>query len=224
MATLRTWYFDWDMTIKDELLETLSKYIGITKYLISHEEFNKEGDHKPHWHMYLYCDNIKTFNNFVKKLKKDYDLIALGDSIRKQTGKKGYRNWGVLKKEVYDEKYYATYIAKDGNIWGNYPKNEIQTFIDNSFKSKSETLFKEECYKYVKLNYLKTIYKDRVNNDQLGCGQSAKQTQIQLCIMDYMRENKSVWSKTKIMSHFNFFIWKNKEDFNLSQSYNLIFN
>lgn len=217
---LKTFYIDYDISIKDQLLETLSKYSGITEYLLSHEQYNSAGEEKPHFHFFLKVDNIKTFNNVVKKIKEDYNLIELGKQIREKTGKKGYRNYGVHKKEIFNEEYFKTYIAKDGNIWGNLPAEQIQTYIDNSFKSNQEKVFKEELYKYVKLNYLKDKYKDICVRGDLYSSKH-RETEIQLCIMDYMRENESTITKTKVKNHFNYFLTKNRK-YSLSDIYLLL--
>ena len=103
---LKTFFIDYDVSIREQLESIILSYSGCTEYLLSHEEFNSKGEHKPHFHFYLKCDNIKTFNNIVKNVKENWNLIELGKQIRKDTGKTGYRNYGVIKKEVYDEEYF----------------------------------------------------------------------------------------------------------------------
>lgn len=210
---LKTFYIDYNVSIKDELITIIQTYSGIINYLISHEEYNSKGEHKPHFHFFFKVDNIKTFNNCVKNIKESFDLIEAGKKIRKETGKIGYRNYGIVKKEVYDEDYFKQYICKDKNVWGNYPQEEIQAWIDASFKSKSETQFKDELYKYVKLNYLKDKYKDLVNKSNLQ--NPLKVTQIKFAIMDYMREHDSTITRTKVHNHLNYFLTQNR-DFSLT--------
>jgi len=205
---LKTFYIDYDISIKDGLLEIINSYSGIKEYLMSHEEYNKQGEHKPHYHFFFKVDDIKTFNNCVKNILLTYNLKELGAQIREQTGKKGYRNYGVHKKKIYTPDYFMTYICKDKNVWGSYPKDEIQSYIDASFKSQTETEIKDKIYKYIKLNYLNDRFKDIINKYQLPAFKY-KQTQIQLCIMEYFRENDMTITKTKITNHFNYFISKN---------------
>lgn len=205
---LKTFYIDYNVSIKDQLISIINSYSGIINYLISHEEYNSKGEHKPHFHFFFKVDNIKTFNNCVKNIKETFNLIEEGNKIRKETGKTGYRNYGVLKKDIYDEDYFKQYICKDKNVWGNYPEEQIQAWIDASYKSQTETQFKEQLYKYVIKNYLKDKYKDIVNKNNLF--NSKKVTQIKLAIMDYMRENDSIITKTKVNNHFNYFLTKNR--------------
>jgi len=93
-------------------------------------------------------------------------------------------------------------------VWGSYPKDEIQSYIDASFKSQTETEIKDKIYKYVKLNYLKIRFKDIINKYNLN-STKYKETNIKLCIMEYFRENDMTITKTKITNHFNYFISKN---------------
>lgn len=215
---LKTFYIDYDVSIAQELITIIQTYSGIINYLISHEEYNSKGEHKPHFHFFLKVDNIKTFNNCVKKIKEDYNLAEMGKKIREKTGKAGYRNYGVVKKEIYDENYFKQYICKDKNVWGNYPEDEIQSWIDASFKSVSETEFKQKVYKYVNLNYQKSIYKDICTKSQINSNQV---THIKLCIMEYMRANDSTITKTKINNHFNYFLTKNTK-FSLGDIFNIL--
>lgn len=185
---------------------------------MSHEEYNKQGEHKPHFHFFFKVDNIKTFNNCVKTIKIKFDLFNLGKQIREKTGKKGYRNYGVHKKEIYDENYFKQYICKDKNVWGNYPKDEIQTWIDASFKSVTDQEFKEKVYDYTNQNYKNQLYKDICHKSQINSNQV---THIKLCIMEYMRNNNSTITRTKVNNHFNYFLTKNMS-FSLGDIFNIL--
>ncbi|AXQ66188.1 MAG: putative replicase [Circoviridae sp.] len=204
---LKTFFIDYNITIADQLIKIIETYTGVKEYLLSHEEFNKKGEHKPHFHFYFKVDNEKTYNNLIKKIIGDYKLKELGIEYRKQTGKKGYRNYGTLTKKIYDEDYYKTYLCKDGTVWGSYSKEELQGYIDASFKAQSETELKEKIYKYVELNYLKDRFKDIINKNNLFTSKY-KDTNIKLCIMEYFRENQMTITKTKINNQFNHFVSK----------------
>lgn len=204
---IKTFFIDYDITIKDQLIEILKGYTTLNEWMLSHEEFNSKGEHKPHYHFYLDLDNIKTFNNIVKNIKERYDLINLGNKIRQETGKKGYRNYGVVKKDVYDPEYFKKYICKDHNVWGSMSPEKIQSYIDASFKANNELEFKEKLYQYVLKNYEKPKYNDMINQAQLESYK--KETNIKLCIMEYMRENDSTITKIKVNNHFNYFLTKN---------------
>lgn len=107
----------------------------VDEYLISHELKNSQGVSKPHFHVVLKIDDVKTANNILKHFYTKYNL----KNEKKSQG--GKRFYGMLKRPIDDPDRLKIYCCKEGNIRSNIPDAVLKELADKSFM-KSTTLKK----------------------------------------------------------------------------------
>lgn len=221
----KTFYIDTPSTDTDqtifvnhmfnELTEFIKEYEFLS-WLISYEEYNSKHEYKPHFHFFMECKDEKPFNNYTKKVLSHYNLKELGKQIRQQTGKSGYRNYGVLKKSITDKDYFLTYLCKDKNIRHSkeFTKKQIQEYIDKSFNGSESLKIREKCLKWLK-NPDTPLGKFRKMCPSHFTGNERNVATIRIAIISYLKENDHDISKTKVENILLYYMRKT-DHFNLT--------
>ena len=109
MSNYKTWYFDEEYSEFNNVKEILKSYPFIFM-LMAHEQFNKEGIKKPHYHILVQLepDDDKSWNNFMSVIKRKYKLVERNKLHRiKNKGAGGYSCFGTAK--VHDAETYKRY-------------------------------------------------------------------------------------------------------------------
>ena len=125
----KTWFFDGERNLMDELIEIVKGY-DFKQRFISHEKVNGKGEVKPHFHILCEMENVKPWNSMTAHLIRIYKLKEKNKELNKDhKGSGGYRCYGASDKDVYTPEKFTRYIAKDGDIWGDIPASELEKII-----------------------------------------------------------------------------------------------
>jgi hypothetical protein len=160
----RTFFIDGGVKEFDYIEQVVRDY-NITQYLIAHESHNRNGDFKPHFHFLVHTTH-GNFTNIIKHFVEKYNL-------RNESGQNGgLRKYGQHKagKPIHDLDKYATYLCKDGNIRSTYSAEQLQLWIDNSFKKSQANIILEKLIGFLQLEPLhplvnkQTMYGDPYSN------------------------------------------------------------
>ena len=212
----KTWTFDEDKKSYNDIIETIKKY-DFKTWLVSFEEYNSKGVHKPHYHILVEVGNdLKPYNNFIKKIKIDYDLINRNKEIRKQPGRRGYTCFAVQEEAVYTPEKYKRYIAKDGLISGNIPQEELHKIIEDSKKIREKKDWKEKTLAYVEEHHPKQI---NVHGEEMD---THDELLIKSLILDHYRKNTAPWCESSIKTCYNYVITYSSKPYIKLSSKNII--
>lgn len=206
----KTFYFDEDKKHFKDIENIIKKY-PFSFWLLSFEEYNKKGEYKPHFHVLVETQDIKHYNNLLKKIKTDYKLCEKNKEYTKiqieKTGsaKGGYRCFGSKNIEVYDPETYKRYCAKDGLISGNIPENELKKLIDEAKVSKDASNWNAELLNYVDENYIsKFNYYVKEYRDFKSSYMSNQELVIKALILKYYTEKEATFTKRVIHNKFEY--------------------
>lgn len=148
----------------DYIVNDLEEQQEIITYLVGLEKSKTVGEHMH----FLCCVNSDSwYHKWSKKVFKDkFKLKGKAYKI----GGNGYpRQYGKLK-EIKDLEKMGSYTVKDGNIRTNMSKNEIDNFVQKSYKkAESLAMTHEICEKMAIFD--KTLY-------PLYCGDKREQRKI----------------------------------------------
>lgn len=198
--TFKTWTFDEDKKEFNNIIDIIKTYSFKTA-LVSFEEYNSKGVHKPHYHILVeYENDIKPYNNFIKCIKFKYKLIERNKEIRKQKGRKGYTCFAVLSEDVLTPDKYKRYIAKDGLIWGNIPQEELHEIIEQSKKVREKKDWKKKVLEYIENKHPARI---NVHGEDI---KSHDELLIKSLILDCYIENEAHWCESSIKTLYNYCI------------------
>lgn len=219
----KTWTFDEEKSEFDNIHEIIKEY-NFTTYLMSFEEYNSKGVYKPHYHILVEItdNNLKPYNNFIKKIKFHYKLIEKHKEIRKQKGRKGYTCFAVREAECYTPEKYKRYIAKDGLIVGNIPQEELHKIIEDSRKVKEKKEWKKKVLEYVEEHHPKRI---NVKGEEMN---THDELLIKSLILDCYRKSEAPWCESSIKTCYNFVItysvkpWIKLDSKNIIQRLNIL--
>lgn len=219
----KTWFFDEDAKHFQDVKEIIESY-DFKFWLMCHEEFNKKGEKKPHYHILvelkiMNCENdtIKPWNNLLKKLKIQYKLTEKNKLLNaNQKGRGGVRCFGAYP--IHDGETYKKYLAKDGMIAGNIPDIELNKLIEESQTKLRNDNWKNDTKKYVLEHYHDTrITKQDPPNDYIN----PTEYHIYLCIAEYYEKHDQHFTKAVLQNMYSFIVSTNK-DFKTSTKLNLI--
>jgi len=140
----RTFYIDESVDKFNQVEQTVKDY-GIEQYLIAHEQYNRKGQDKPHFH-FLVFTTLKNLRALVKHFTEKYNLA------NKDGKRGGYRKYGTHAdgKPIVDETKFATYLCKDGNVRSTFPEEQLLQYKQNSYKSEEKFFDKEKLIKEIK--------------------------------------------------------------------------
>lgn len=199
----KTWFMDESIIHYDDI-ENIIKSYNFPEYLVAHEEYNKVGDLKPHYHILVKlevkdsnADTVKPWNNLLKKLKTEYKLIEKNKKIRELNPKGGRTCFGVPKKELYDIETFKRYLCKDGNVRSNMTKETLEKILHDGQSVKRNTEWREKCLQYVEAQYTDhpTTF-DTLHNE----------LEIKTYILDFYIKEKAPWCASSIKSLYNYVI------------------
>lgn len=126
--------FHLDEDAFDFLEETLCEY-DIGKYLIGYETTPY-----PHYHL-CFEGSEPIYHKFSKRVILRYGLRGQAkNGLPKQYGK---------IRDIHDIEKLLTYCSKEGNVRGNFTEEEIQAYIEKSYKKDDKKKFLEELIAYL---------------------------------------------------------------------------
>lgn len=166
----------------DYIENTLNEY-DIGKYLIGHEK-------EPYHHYHIAFEGTdKMYNAFAKRLIEKYEL-------RGKATKGKSRQYGRLKK-IEDIEKLLVYSCKDGNVRGNFTQEEIEKFVEKSFKKDDRRDWIREVRQYVESQKIRTRY---TNSE----GKKYYQIRVlRMKIMEYYRKKEITFNQNNIKSCIN---------------------
>lgn len=141
----KTFWIDLTVDNFDYIEDYVKNYKGVEEYLIAHELKNSLGVDKPHFHIVLKIDDIKTINNILKHFKTKFNL-------KNDTGKRGgKRFYGMLKTPIENPEKLKIYCCKEGNIRSNISDEELKKLESASYlkKSTEKKILEIECREYI---------------------------------------------------------------------------
>lgn len=139
----RTFFIDSPLSEFDNV----EKYVAdrFEFYLIAHEQFNRKQEEKPHFHFLLKC-SVNQLNACTKYFVEKYNL-------RNNSGQRGGRRlWGAPKAPIHTAEKFMTYLCKDGNIRSTLPSEQLQEYIDQSYKKEEKSVYAHKLYEYLDSN------------------------------------------------------------------------
>jgi len=141
----RTFYID-ETVEKFNLVEQTIKDYGIEQYLIAHEQYNRKGQDKPHFHFLVFT----TLKNLRALVKHFVEKFSLANTDKKRGG---YRKYGTHAdgKPIHDEAKFSSYLCKDGNVRSTFPEEQLLQYKANSYKSEERFFDKEKLIKEIQL-------------------------------------------------------------------------
>ena len=167
----------------DYIEETLKGY-DIGRYLIGCETQPVE-----HYHI-VFEGTEQIYHTFSTKLKKKYKLRG-----RAEKGKA--RQYGKIK-EIEDLEKLLAYTVKDGNYRGNFSEDEIQKFVEKSFKKDDIKQFKKQVLEHIE--EINDIYRKKSFDGSIYYNDR----KLKLQIIKYFREQNIEFTKSKIQYIFNY--------------------
>lgn len=215
MSNYKTWFFDEEYSEFNNVKEILQNYPFKFK-MMSHEQFNKKGELKPHYHILVELEeNDKTsWNNFMSVIKRKYKLVERNKKLReKNKGAGGQTCFGSAP--VYEAETYKRYVAKDGKIWGNIPEPELKKLIEEGDLKKQKSEWKDECRKYVKDNYLKCLY------HEIPEYMDSYEYKIYYWIVAFYNKKEVPFTKAVLKNMYSYIVSTNK-DFTIEKQLYLI--
>ena len=208
----KTFYFDEDKKNFKEIKELIETY-PFTFWLLSHEQYNKEGKEKPHYHVLVDTPDIKHYNALLRTIKNRYKLCERNqkykDEQEKKTGSRrgGYTCFGSKNIEVYDPETYKRYCAKEGMIAGNIPEEELKKLVEDAQEKKKDANWNKELLEYVDLNYIdKFNYYVKNYKDYKSPYMSNQELVIKGLILKYYTEKEAVFTKRVIHNKFEYIL------------------
>jgi len=130
-----------------DYVENKTKEYNIEEYLIAHEQYNRKGEEKPHFHFIVYTDK-KNLTNLVKHFVEKFNL-------RNTSGKRGgIRHYGTNgNKPIHDIEKYRTYCCKDKNVRSNLTEEQLNKYIEKSFQKQDKDVLLYKSYQYIEEHY-----------------------------------------------------------------------
>ena len=168
----RTFYLDLEYEVFNDIIEIVEEEKrSIDKYFIVHEQTNKEGKHKPHYHFLIYSSKTN-FLSLLAHLKTIYKLVEKQKLVRKHNPRGGRALYGTPKKKEIVETYerFITYLCKEQDKQNPTYRTKgidaatIQNCLMDSYKDK-------ETVKQLDLNRL---FKHLDNNQNIKEHNSVK--------------------------------------------------
>lgn len=206
----KTWYFDGERSEMDNVIEIVKKY-DFTKRFVSHEKVNSKGEVKPHFHILCEMESNKPWNAMTAHIIRTYKLKERNKEERKkrgQTGRGGYNCFGDAKKDVYTPEKYTRYIAKDGDIWGDIPADELKSIIEESKKKEDNRDWNDKLLNELESKDFKTRFNNYDKDGTYYCDKSVK-----LEIIKLYRKYGVVASRIKVENSFNYISQLSKKPF-----------
>jgi hypothetical protein len=195
----KTWFFDGDRNLFDELIEIVKGY-EFKQRFISHEKVNSKGEVKPHFHILCEMENVKPWNSMTAHLIRIYKLKEKNKELNKDhKGSGGYRCYGASDKDVYTPDKFTRYIAKDGDIWGDIPAGELEKIIKEATKKEDDRNWNEKLCVAISEKSLILRFN---NHDRSGYYYNDKMLKVE--IIKLYRKHGVVCSKIKIENSFNY--------------------
>ena len=204
----KTWFFDGERELMDEIIEQLKKY-DFKKRFVSHEKVNKKGEVKPHFHVLCEMETVKPWNAMTAYFISHYKMKERNKEINEKNGHKGaggYRSYGDAKKEVYTPETYTRYIAKDGDVWGDVPAEELKKIIEEANKKDEGRDWNEKLLREIEQKDFKTRFN---NHDRDGYYYAVKSVKIE--ILKLYRKHGVVCSRIKLDNSFNYITQTSKK-------------
>lgn len=169
----RSFYVDLEYSHFDKLKDIIKQpKRGLEKFLICHEQFNKEGAFKPHFHVLLYCTK-QTFETLLTYIvgKHGFNLKELQKQKNKTLGHKGsggYRMFGRAKKgeALHTIQKFITYLHKDDKVYSEGIDAEMLSVAHSDSFENPKLLTKKA--KQSLLDYLDKLLKDIPINEYTG--------------------------------------------------------
>ena len=171
----RTFFIDLSVDKFDEVEQIIKDY-GVEQYLIAHEQYNKKGQDKPHFH-FLVFTSLKNLRTLVKYFKEKYDLA------NKDGKRGGVRHYGTHAdgKPIHDEAKFSTYLCKDGNVRSTFPEAQLLQYKENSYKAVERQFDKDKLIALIKTYFLESPSKLEPHANEYG-----------KVIIDYKRYEKKI--------------------------------
>ena len=199
----KTWFMD-ELEIHLNDIENIIKSYHFPEWLLAHEEYNKQGDLKPHYHILVKLDvkesnaqTVKPWNNLLKKLKTDYKLLERNQELRKKNPKGGATCFGVPKKELYDIETFKRYLCKDGNVRSSMTKETLDKIMQEGQSVKWNSEWRQKVLDYVENQY---------KNHPTHFDTQHNELEIKTHILDFYIKEKAPWCASSIKSLYNYVI------------------
>lgn len=212
----KTFYFDEDKKHFKELTKLIETY-PFDFWLLCHEQYNKEGKEKPHYHILVDTPDIKHYNALLRTIKNHYKLCEKNKEYTKiqieKTGsaKGGYRCFGSKQIEVYDPETYKRYCAKEGLIAGNIPESELKKLVEEATAKKKDANWNKDLLEYVDEHYItKFNYYVKTYKDYKSPYMSNQELVIKGLILKYYTEHEATFTKRVIHNKFEYVLSHSK--------------
>lgn len=191
------------------LVDKLIEY-KCPKYLVAHEK-------TPYSHFHLVAwMTLKEYNNYNKHIINKYNLKANSKNGQtKQYGK---------ETKIRNLERMMTYTVKDGNVKTSLTTEQLQLYIDKSYKKDEKHKFEKEVIEYIN-DYFKLTqtsyhaHKVYGNNGTEYLDYLDKESIVKHLIIEYMIIKDFKFNKTTIMNYY--ILWvrrscdiKDKKDLN----------
>ena len=202
----KTWFFDGERDIMEEVIEIVKGY-DFKKRFISHEKVNSKGEIKPHYHILCEMEAVKPWNSMTAHFIRHFKLKEKNKELNKdKSGSGGYRCYGAKDKEVYTPEKYTRYIAKDGDVWGDIPANELEKIIKEATKKDEGRDWNEKLLSELEQKDFKTRFNI---HDSYDTYYSDKAVKIE--ILKLYRKHGVVCSRIKLDNSFNYITQMSKK-------------